>query len=293
MKKRFPPVLLLSALAALALLLSACNLRTGGQTPGTTGQTAATPTTAAPRATNTPRVKPTAKPSATALPTDPPFTQENAAAGAYASALQKGDANGAANLLSKFGLMVANLTNGEAISALKAAPEMGTLTNFKIVESKKVNDTTTLVHVTFNAGKDAAAHDELWPFRLENGAWLYNWGNLIDFHTLTVDPQSTNGITMEPLEMQRYSDHIHLILMGQNHTNEPVVFGQPNEILAKFYFEGKIVEAEKTYLALDALRSRLDLGLDIKGYYETYPNKIDIRTWKDYQVKPWFSFDLP
>jgi hypothetical protein len=290
MNKKFTPILLL---IVAVLVLSGCAFRAGGQQLNTANNQSATTATATPKASPTPRPKPTQKPTVTAQPTTAPFADVEAAASAYAEALKKGDADAAGSMLSRFGLMVASLTNGEATTQLKDSAVLGTLDKFKIVESKQANPTTVLVHVTYTAGKDAAAHDELWPFRQENGKWRYNWANLIDFHTLTVEPQSTNGVTMQPLELQRYSDHIHLILMGQNHTNEPVVFGQVNEILAKFYFEGKVVEAEKTHLPLDALRSNLNLGLDIKGYFETYPNKVDIRTWRDYQVKPWFSFDMP
>ena len=81
--------------------------------------------------------------------------------------------------------------------------------------------------------------------------------------------------------------------MGQNNTNELVVFGQVNETLATFHFGDQVVKAEKTHLVLNPLRTNMDLALDARGYFETYPTAIDIRIWRDYQVKPWFSFVLP
>ena len=289
MKKKFAQAVLLIALTSV---LAACQFNIAGRA-GAPGGSSATATATVVKPTPTRRPSPTPRPTATAAPTTAPFAEVEAAAQAYGDALTQGDPAGAAALLSEYGLMIADKTSGDIIAQLKADGEKSKISAFKILASQKANDTTVLVHVRYNLGKDAVAHDESWPFRLENGRWLYNLNNLVDFHTLTVEPQTTNGITFVPLRLLRYSDHTRLELMGQNNTNELVVFGQVNETLANFHFGDQVVKAEKVYLVLNPLRTNMDLALDAKGYFETYPTAIDIRIWRDYNVKPWFSFVLP
>ena len=275
---------------ALAILLSACQFSVPIGQVSTARSTTVTPAPARP--SPTPRNTPSPRPSATSAPTEAPFAGAEAVAAVYAAALTKGDIPAAADQLSSYGLMVANQTRGDYIARLKADGEKGRISGFKILNSQQGTPNTVLVHVSYTLGKDTS-RDELWPFRFENEKWGYNFENLIDFHTLTVDPQTTNGITFIPLRLLRYSDHTRLELTGQNRTNEPVIFGQVNETLAIFHFGDKLVNAEKTYLALDAMRTTPGLALDAKGYFDTYPTSVDIRIWRDYQVKPWFSFILP
>lgn len=279
-------------LLALSSILAACQFSVGGRTAGS-GSSGPTATATAIRPTPTRRPTATPRPTATLAPTTAPFAAVEAAAQAYGDALSKGDATAAASLLSSYGLMIADKTAGDYMAQLKADGEKSKIADFKILGSQKVNQFTVLVHVSYTLGKEAAPQDVSWPFRLENGSWLYNLDNLVDFHTLTVDPQTTNGITFIPLRLLRYSDHTRLELMGQNNTNELVVFGQVNETLANFHFGDQVVKAEKTYLVLNPLRTNMDLALDAKGYFDTYPTSIDIRIWRDYNVKPWFSFVLP
>jgi hypothetical protein len=78
----------------------------------------------------------------------------------------------------------------------------------------------------------------------------------------------------------------------QNGTNEAIVLGQPNEILATFSFGDQQVEAEKTRFIFDRLRSYPDTILDVKGLYTRYPDAVEIRRWKNLQTPPWFTFVL-
>jgi hypothetical protein len=121
---------------------------------------------------------------------------------------------------------------------------------------------------------------------------LYNFANLIDTLTLDAAAQTTGGVTLKPRILVRYSDHIRLELLAQNQTNETVVFGQPNEILASFHFGDKTVEAETNRIILEPKRSYPTVTLEVKGSFASFPASVDVRTWKNYQVDPWFSFDL-
>jgi hypothetical protein len=276
------------ALSAI-LLLSACQFTAGGAQ--TTSGVTATPKVV--KAASTARPTATPRPTLASTATPSPFVDVQAAASAYADALLKGDYTSAADMVSTYSLMVANLTQGELKAQMKASGDASRIANVKYLSVQQAGSATVLVHVNYLSGKDGAARDEVWPFRNENGTWKYNWNNLVDFHTLTVDPQTTNGVTFIPQRLLRYSDRTRLELMGQNHTNEPIVFGQPNETLAVFRVGDQTVTAEKTHLALDALRTTSGLALEIKGYYEVYPSAVAIRKWNDFNEKPWFSFVLP
>jgi hypothetical protein len=132
----------------------------------------------------------------------------------------------------------------------------------------------------------------VWPVRLEAGQWRYNRGNLVDYHTLDVDAQTTAGLTIQPQQLLRYSDRLRLVFLAQNGTNEPISLGQPSEVEAAFYFGGKAVEMEKRWLVFDRLRSYPQAEIELSGWYPSYPEKVEIRRWKNYTTPPWFTFNL-
>jgi hypothetical protein len=287
-------VLLLSA-----LLLSAC--QGSGNVPVTGDTTDSLQQTLNAQDLSTPTPRPTLLPSPTATAT--PLSSEeqsmNQAAAAlqnYFTALEQGDVNAASQQLSIFSLQAYNITATDAASALNTQRAAGTRwSTMQILGGRVFDAQTVLVHVRYSLTANQAAaqvKDEFWPMRLENGAWRYNWNNLIDFRTLTISPQTTAGVTVMPTQMRRFTDRLDLILLFQNHTNEPVVFGQTNEVLATFKFNDQDVQANQAQIILDALRSKPDVTLSIPGLYLTYPNSVVIRQWKNYKVSPWYTFNL-
>ena len=163
-----------------------------------------------------------------------------------------------------------------------------------------LDDRTILVHVAYQlSSKDAktgqtvaTAMDELWPFRLESKKWLYNWANIIDFKTLGFEYKQTAGLTLAPLQLTRYSDKIRLTVLAQNSTNESIVIGSANQVLATFHFADKDVQAENTRYILNSLRSYTNVTIDAKGLFTSYPASVDIVQYKNVKVAPWFTFAL-
>ena len=267
--------------------------------------------------TQPPQAAAEVEPAATAQPTHTPApaatqtpTQDaqqvgviaaEQAARAYFAAVAAGDNQQAAGLLSSFSLMVAQMTRGDAASALQAQKIAGVRwADLQVGEIQAFDAQTILVNVSYTeTHKDPATasdrvetREALWPLRLENGAWRYNWNNLIDFRTLDAHAQTTNNVTVMPVQLNRYSDRIQLILLIQNRSNEVVVFGQKNEILGTFHFGDQIVLADDTQMILNPLRSVPAASLEAHGLFTSYPDTIEIRTWKDYQVDPWYVFQL-
>ncbi len=293
---------LLSLLAAGlvgVVLLSACQ-SAATATPAPAGLPTQTPSPIplpdepTPEATATPLPLPTA--SATPqVSADPAVkTVED-----YFAALQAQDYQAAANLFSTFSLTVDGLTRGDGADELHNQMQAGTSwSGLQVQGTQTFDDKTILVHVSYTlTTQDAKSGettptemDELWPVRFENNQWRYNRANLIDFRTLSMPDQSTAGLRIKPLQLLRYTDHTRMTMMVQNTTNDLIVLGQSNEIMAAFLFAGQQVEAEKEQLVFERLRTYPLASIDVKGLYPTYPEGVIIRQWKNVQVAPWFTF---
>lgn len=256
------------------------------------------------RRTQTPTVDPSPIATDTPVPTATPVNVADIAtktAQSYFNAVQSGDFVGASKLVSAFSLRVASMTAGDVQSALAQQQQNGVQwSNFQIKDSQVFDPQTVLVHVTYQVtSKDAKTGkqvqttvDELWPIRLEVGNWLYNWGNVIDFQTLTVNAQTTAGLTLLPTQITRYTDRMVLTVLAQNSTNDPIVIGNQNQVLATFHFGDKTVDAVNTRYIFDALRGYPDVQITIKGLYTSYPDSVDIVKYVNLKVNPWFTFSL-
>ena len=296
------PSKILLSLAA-AMLLSGCVFSTR---PGTATPVPEASSTPLPVATAAP-LQPTAVPSplptaaADATPTGAGDARAEAvkSAKAYSAALEAGDYASAASLVSSFSLTTFQMTGGDVQAGLSARAAGGRWSGFEVKGARVFDPQTILVDVAFHApvqgtgsGKAAAAPvEELWPMRLENGAWRYNYLNLIDTRTLDVKEATYGGMTVKPLRMARYTDRLELNLLVQNATNEAIVWGWPSETVATFHFGSQAVEGEKNRLIFDRLRSYPDAVIAVKGLFSSYPDSVELRKFKTAQ-QPWFNFQL-
>lgn len=292
-------IMLLVVLLA-SLLLSGCGAMVGRGGPGGPQPAAAAISTATPAGpTETAQPTATRKPRPTATPTEDVAKtramQAEQAARDYFAALEADDFEGAAGQLSTFSLMVFEITRGDAASALqKMRLDGARWSGLQVTETRPFDEQTMLVHVTYTltVKEEAQARDELWPVRLESNAWRYNWNNLIDYRMLQVNAQTTSGVTVKPVQINRFSDRIQLVMLVQNRTSGAVVLGQKNEVLGTFHFGDQTVEADKMQIILNPLRSVPDVKLEVTGLWEHYPDMVEIRKWKTYDLKPWYVFQL-
>jgi len=300
-------ITLLIFVLSTALVLASCQIPTAPIEEAASGLQANSVQASVVEEIPTAIAEPTAVPQPTAAPTAIPSATAGAeqAAQTYFKALSQRDHETAAELVSEFSLMVFRMTRLDVTDQLILASAAGAnYTNFEIVESSLLDEQTALVHVRYeervenfeeegDSVKDIKPNDVVWAFHVENGQWRYNWNNLIDFRTLSAQAQTTGGVTMLPKEILRFTDHIQVNLLAQNRTNDPILFGQVNETLATLYFQGKMIEAEPAKIYLNPLRSYPNTTLTFIGFFEVYPDRLDIRTWKSYVIDPWYSFDLP
>jgi HlyD family secretion protein len=217
----------------------------------------------------------------------------------YFAALQNKDYHAAAELTSTFSLTVDGMTRGDGATELNTKMQAGTeWSDLQVLDVQAFSEKTHLVHVTYTlTTQDAktgqtsqASMDELWPVTFENNHWLYNRNNLIDFRSLAVDEQSMAGLRMRPVRLMRYSDHMTLTLLVQNSTNETIVLGLTNEILAAFTFKDQTVEAVKKQMVFQRLHSYSDATIEVEGLFTSFPDRVIIRQWKNLKVAPWFDF---
>jgi hypothetical protein len=310
---------ILSIFFILSVVFSACQGRpTQGSAPAGASTGSAT-LQAEPTLVNT--VESTVEPTATATMASPTLDPEQGmmdlaekTARDYFQAVEQGKSEEAAAYLSRFSLSVFEMTPDDAVVQLQAQKISGIQwSDLEIQKVERFDDKTMLVYLSYMEINKKAAEatavpataltptaeagqpqrvETIWPIRLEHKAWLFNWNKLIDFKSLSAGSPTVSGITVMPTELLRFTDRIELLMLVQNRNSETIVFGQTNETLGTFKFGDKAVVAEKVRWILNPLRSVDDLKLEIKGLYDTFPDTIEIRKWNDFDVKPWFVFQL-
>ena len=287
-----------------ALVLGACQAPPAvDQVPAAEEHQAATEVPEKPTATTVPTE--TEEPTATVDPVQRELDAAKMVVTSYFDAVVDGNSEEAADYLSRFSLVVFEMTRDDAVEALQTQKTDGVKwSGLEIKEAELFTDNTVLVSVAYTTETPVEDDDaeegamlevpveEVWAVRLENGEWLLNWNNLIDFKTMSASARSINNVTVLPTELLRFTDHMELQMLIQNRNNETVVFGQTNETLGTFYFGNDTVIAEDTRCVLVALRSTSDCVLKINGLYEEYPDQVEIRKWKSYDVDPWYTFLL-
>ncbi|MBI9049945.1 MAG: hypothetical protein JEZ00_11030 [Anaerolineaceae bacterium] len=297
----------IAILILTAVLLSSCQPQpVPGEGTDTKDQPAATVVIKTEKPTATVVPTETTEPTETIDPMQKNLDQAEEVVRSYFDAVSNGDSDQAAEYLSRFSLMVFEMTRDDAVSALQTQKVEGiSWSALEVNNVEAFDDQSILISVAYVStqpvaeaeGEDEASESStpvqaVWVVRLENNEWLLNWNNLIDFKTMSAGADTVNGVTVLPTQILRYTDRIELVMLVQNRNNESVVFGQSNETLGTFYFGEKAVVAEKTQWVLNALRSSPGRVLEVKGLYEAYPDRIEIRKWNNYNVDPWYNFLL-
>jgi len=216
----------------------------------------------------------------------------------YVTLLQADDYRQAASLISTFSLSALDLTSADVEWQLQSLMLGEEWSAFNVTGSRPLDERTQLVNVSYlvrraNPAEGQAGEEPveaLWAVRSENGAWRINYDGLIDFRLLHLREQTTAGLTVKPRLLLRYTDRVELVLLVQNQTNDPIVLGQANEILATFFFAEDQVQANQTQFIFDRLRSYPETTLVAPGLFEQFPDGVEIRRWKNYNVAPWFTF---
>lgn len=276
----------LFVLLVLSMVLSACQAATPVE-GGTEEAAAAAPAVMATLLpTATPRPQPTAtsaaQPAQTALL-------------AYCAALQAGQPADAAALLSDFGLLTADLSRREAQSQLAAQMQAGKgWQECQLRSIRLLDDQTALAEVSFRLADASKSEQAIWALRFEADRWGVNWGGAVDRRTLYVEPQKLNDVTVQPLELVRYTDRLQLRVMVQNNRDEGLVWGAANQPMASFHWGDKTLDAAGKRLVFNTQKSYSSAAVDLPGFYETDVQSVDLRFWHslDFHLVWRYHFDL-
>lgn len=303
MKKTTIKLFTVTVLAAM--VLGACQASPAKKQESVEVQQTATATEVHEEPTATMAPTETEEPAATVDPVQRELDAAEMLVISYFEAVVDGDSETAADYLSRFSLVVFEMTRDDAVETLQTQKTDGVeWSDLEIKDVELFTDNTILISVTYKTAipvEDEEVEEgtmlsvpveEVWATRFENGEWLLNWNNLIDFKTMSASAQTLNGVTVLPTELLRFTDHMELQMLIQNRNSEAVVFGQTNETLGTFYFGNDTVIADETRCILNALRTNTNCVLKIQGLYEEYPDQIEIRKWKSYDVDPWYTFLL-
>lgn len=224
-------------------------------------------------------VEPTAPPAtATVEPTAPPAGPEEVLQ-AYYEALQEGDFELAASLLSDYSLDLAGQGRADIVTAFeKRRFEGWKFLDYEIVKSRMLDDRTALVRAWGKerpvAGAEPETYDVWAPLRREGDGWRVNWGLVIDDRALDVPSQEVNGVIVEPFHVVRLTSGMQLYLRVDNTNERGIFWGWAGETIATFRVEGEAVRASAWF------EGDAGIFVEIDGLYEEYPTAVELSNWR-------------
>jgi hypothetical protein len=235
--------------------------------------------------TTAPTSTPTAIPTATPTNTPSPSVSSPEEAGkTFYEALKRGNFEKAVSMYSEYYL---SLTGGTRESLRqyfeKSAFEGWKLLDYRIIESKMLNDQTALLHVltkeeTNDEDKKVKTYDFWVALRKENGRWLIN-GSIVDDRFVNVNPQNVNGVIVQPVRVIRLVDKLMIILRIENTNNRGCFWGWVDSTIATIYLGEQVFDVSGS-IKIEPNRIYPDAYVQIDGFMETYPNKVVLSQWQ-------------
>ncbi len=285
-------------LVGVSLLLSACGALGGRGNSRTTAQQAIASTKRA-QSTSKAAQKPTdggaaitATATATMTPTPVPTSPvENlkVAAEAYCRLLLAKDADALAQQYSTYSLTLTAAKREELADRLLAGwAKDGAVSACVVGKATVVSETGALVDVRLSYA-DVKASNHTWAFYYEDGRWRPNWQNVIDQRRVYLQDVPREGVSVKLLRMVRYSDHLDLVLMVRNNTDQTVVWGGGSAPKLTTWIGGVGEDFKGKAEIFLAQQSYPELTVSFDGWFKQYPEKVDLRyfhtakwekTWK-------------
>jgi hypothetical protein len=260
--------------------------------------------------TTAPTSTPTAIPTATPTNTPSPSVSSPEEAGkTFYEALKRGNFEKAVSMYSEYYL---SLTGGTRESLRqyfeKSAFEGWKLLDYRIIESKMLNDQTALLHIltkeeTNDEDKKAKTYDFWVALRKENGQWLIN-GSIVDDRFVNVNPQNVNGVIVQPVRVIRFVDGFKIVLRIENTNNKRCFWGFPEATTATVYFGELAFDVYVSkFVKIEPNRVYPNAYISTDKFLEIYPNRVILSQWRwadetfpelpDMQGETWsYSFDL-
>lgn len=223
-------------------------------------------------------------------PANPAPPEVETAARTYLDALVAQDFQSAAGMLSLYSLDFMRASVVDAALYYEQGQASGySVLGYKLKEKRLLDETTALVRVRlqtrYGTKKDEST---VWmALRHEDGAWKVNWRQLIDYYELNVEPQTVNGLTVQPTAVIRFTDATRIIFRMLNENPERVVWGQTGEPFARLRSGLKTVEgiggqtdvaiADPILLTPGGFAGQVPV--DFLGLFEETPSTCELLNW--------------
>lgn len=154
--------------------------------------------------------------------------------------------------------------------------------DLQIVEERPLTPTVTLVHtilITQTKNEGTGTFDRWMAATLEEGQWRFNVNNIVDGIQLGNSTSTYKSVTISFNWLVRYTNGMTLFISVANNGETDVLWGGEGELLSRFIFDDHMREATGWYqFAAGSFTNPAPTG--IEGWFEKYPQKIELQNWK-------------
>ncbi len=199
---------------------------------------------------------------------------------AYCQAAIGGDFEKAVTYISDYSLAIAKITRDDLIAQMREAYFSGSVATDYLVTGSEVFDGYYLVHVMFKFMGSEGPYTDDWiaPLHLEADQWKINIGNIIDDRLIDVEPQTVSGVTVQPVQILRYTDTIRVVFSVRNDNPVPVFWGWVG-VKGTLNFPGLHYEETDDHISFEADRGYPDAYVQFSGEFPEYPLSMDMTQW--------------
>lgn len=199
----------------------------------------------------------------------------------YYEALVSREFEEAVNCLSDYSLSLSGTTRQEVISFFEQQDFKGwRMVDYRLVETRVLSDDLVLAHILTKeqlGDSEPQVYDFWVALRREGERWRLNGNLIVDDVVLNVEPQTINGVSVQPVQIVRYTDRLVLILQIENKNDRGCFWGWGNKV-AVFHFGGEVVDVTGS-LQIEANRTYTNVRVHVSGFHSTYPSAVDLVGW--------------
>ena len=190
----------------------------------------------------------------------------------------------AVSCLSDYSLFITGANGAEYQSYWETQLEENGLRfiEYNIVEERHLSEEVILFHVE---GKSTTKNNELASFDEwvacfnENGTWRVNAKGVVDSLQFTNTSAQFNKVIIHFKWLVRYTNQLLLFIDIENLNDQDVLWSENDAQMAIFRFDAHNIEVRGSVHIPTRMR-RDNIMIQLNGWFENYPSKIDLMNWK-------------
>ena len=197
---------------------------------------------------------------------------------AYYNAWRDLDADRMTPLISDFSLDHAGITRDSARAELKKYFFDGwVVEDYEVLETRMLDSITALVRIVVK-GRQAASErstSDWWiALKLESREWRLSWNGLVNVMPLATPAQTINGLEIQPVELQRFTDHLTVVLSIHNRNTQKILWGLNNDVVLTAFFPDRDARDLQAAYSIEPNREFLADSCKFDGFFEVYPEAL-------------------